>query len=171
MVVPKVLGKGVIGASHGKVGSGHTRVRKCFYWGRGRRDVEDFCRRCDARTARNGPPIAPLSNGLVERLNGTVAEQLAIVTETNQQDWDRHLPFISMACRSAVQDSTSCTPALLMLGRKIRTPGEMAYGRPPDAPAVPLGPEYASRLQASLETAYSFARQQLLKEGTRQKRN
>lgn len=116
-------------------------------------------------------PLHPQSDGLVERFNRTLAEQLAIVTETNQQDWDRHLPFILMAYRSAVQDSTLCTPALLMLGREIRTPGEMAYGRPPDAPAVPPGPEYASRLQASLETAHSFARQHLLKAGIRQKRN
>lgn len=42
--------------------SGHFGVTKtlrrlcqAFYWGRLRRDVEDFCRRCDLRTARKGP--------------------------------------------------------------------------------------------------------------------
>ncbi|KAL1272916.1 hypothetical protein QQF64_028778 [Cirrhinus molitorella] len=256
VVVPRSLREGVIRSAHGTVGSGHfgvsktlKRVRQGFYWGLVRRDVEDFCRRCDECTARKGPPgrsLAPLqqfpvggpmqrvgvdilgpfprsergnrfvltamdyftkwpeayalpdqeaetvvdalvdgmfcrfgvaesihsdqgrnfesrvfsvmcdklgihktrttplhpqSDGLVERFNRTLAEQLAIVTAKHQRDWDMHLPFILMACRSAVQDSTSCTPALLMLGREIRTPGEMAFGRPPDAPVVPPGPD------------------------------
>ena len=82
-----------------------------------------------------------------------------------------HLPLVLLAYRSAVQDSTSCTPALLMLGRELRTPAEMAFGRPPDSPAVPPGPEYARRLQDRMESAHAFARDQLQKAGMRQKRN
>ncbi|KAI3357058.1 hypothetical protein L3Q82_015443 [Scortum barcoo] len=82
-----------------------------------------------------------------------------------------HLPLVLMAYRSAVQDSTSCTPALLMLGRELRTPAEMAFGRPPDTPRVPPGPEYARRLQDRMESAHAFARNQLQKAGVRQKRN
>lgn len=33
---------------------------------------------------------------------------------------------------SVVQDSTSGTPALLMLGRELRTPALLAFGQPPD---------------------------------------
>lgn len=82
-----------------------------------------------------------------------------------------HLPLILLAYRSAVQEFPSCTPALLMLGRERRTPPEMVFGRPPDTPAVPPGPEYAWKLQDRLETAHAFARDQLLKAGMRQKRN
>eukprot|EP00064_Thunnus_orientalis_P004040 superscaffoldBa00000353_g4051 len=60
-------------------------------------------------------PLHPQSNGLVEKFNCTLAQQLAIVTAKHQWDW----------YRSAAQDSTSCSPALLMLGREIRTPAEM----------------------------------------------
>ena len=46
----------------------------------------------------------------------------------HQHDWDDHVPLVLMAYMPAVQDSTSCSPALLMLGREIRTPAEMMMG-------------------------------------------
>lgn len=286
VVVPKALREAVLQSTHGGVGTGHfgvtktlRRLRQGFYWGQHKRDVEDFCRRCDNCTARKGPPgrshaqlqqfpvgapmervgvdvvgpfpttdsgnrwvltamdyftkwpeayalpdqeaetivdaltagmfsrfgaaesihsdqgrnfesrvfatmcerlgmhktrttpLHPQSDGLVERFNKTLGQQLAIVSSKHQRDWDKHLPMVLMACRSAVQDSTSCTPALLMLGREIRTPAEMAFGRPLDSPHVPPGPEYARRLQDRLETAHTFAREQLVNAGVRQKRN
>ncbi|XP_025760781.1 uncharacterized protein LOC102083194 [Oreochromis niloticus] len=69
------------------------------------------------------------------------------------------------------QDSTQCTPALLMLGRELRTPAELAFGKPPDAPEAPPGRDYARRLQDRLDSAHSYARAQLAKAGLRQKRN
>ena len=84
-------------------------------------------------------PLHPQSNGLVERFNRTLAQQLAIVTAKHQRDWDTHIPLMLMAYRSAAQDSTSCSPALLMLGREIRTPAEMMMGKPPDTPVDPPG--------------------------------
>ncbi|CAL9703513.1 unnamed protein product [Knipowitschia caucasica] len=58
-----------------------------------------------------------------------------------------------------------------MLGREIRTPAALAYGRPPgDLEDVP-GPEYARKLQDRMESAHAFARDQLEKAGMRQKRN
>ena len=79
-----------------------------------------------------------------------LAQQLAIVTAKHQKDWDTHVPLVLMACRSAVQDSTSCSPALLMLGRVNQTPAEMMVGT--------LGPNYARRLQDCLESAHTFDR-------------
>ena len=116
-------------------------------------------------------PLHPQSDGLVERFNRTLAEQLSILTSTHQRDWDTHLPLVLMACRSAVQDSTSCTPALLMLGRELRTPAELAFGRPPDAPSAPAGPGYARQLQDRLDSAHAYARRQMRSAGVRQKRN
>ena len=86
-----------------------------------------------------GGTLSRGSDGLVERFNRTLGKQLAILTAEHQRDWDTHLPFVLMAYRSAVQESTSCTPALLMLGRELRTPVEVAFGKPPDTPAVPPG--------------------------------
>ena len=96
--------------------------------------------------------------------NRTLVKQLAILTAEHQRDWDTQLPFVLMAYRSAVQESTSCTPALLMLGRELRTPVEVAFGKPPDTPAIPPGTEYARRLQERMESAHIFARDQLEKQ-------
>ena len=286
VVVPRRRQEAVLQAMHGAAGSGHfgvtktlRRVRQAFYWGRLRRDVEDFCRCCDLCTARKGPPgrsraqlqqfpvgepmqrlgvdvlgplpltergnryilaavdyftkwpeayalkdqeaetivdalvegiisrlgvpesihsdqgrnfesrifatmctrlgitktrttpLHPQSDGLVERFNRTMGEQLSILTTTHQRDWDMHLPLVLMACRTAIHDSTSCTPALLMLGRELRTPAELAFGRPPDAPLVPAGAGYARRLQDRLDSAHAYARRQMRSAGVRQKRN
>ncbi|CAI5668788.1 unnamed protein product [Oreochromis niloticus] len=286
VVVPRSLRSAVLEACHGSTGSGHfgvsktlRRLRQGYYWGQQRRDVEDFCRSCDACSSHKGPqdqsraqlqqqpagapmervavdvmgpfprtdrgnryvlvamdyftkwpeayaipdqeaetvadvlvegmfsrfgtaetlhsdqgrnfeskvfaamcerlgikktrttPLHPQSDGLVERFNRTLAQQLAILTSEHQQDWDYHLPLILMAYRSAVQDSTQCTPALLMLGRELRTPAELAFGKPPDAPEAPPGRDYARRLQDRLDSAHSYAREQLAKAGLRQKRN
>uniref|UniRef100_A0A3P9L4N5 Gypsy retrotransposon integrase-like protein 1 n=1 Tax=Oryzias latipes TaxID=8090 RepID=A0A3P9L4N5_ORYLA len=249
VVVPKSLRLTVLQAMHGAPGSGHfgvsktlSRLRQGFYWGQSRRDVEEFCKKCDSCTARKGPvgrshaplqqfpagfpmervgidvlgpfprsekgnrfiltamdyftkwpeayclpdqeaetvvdalvegmfsrlgvpeaihtdqgrnfeskvfaamceklgshktrttPLHPQSDGLVERFNRTLAEQLAIVADRHQRDWDTHVPLLLMGYRSAAQDSTACSPALLMLGREIRTPAEIAMGKPPDVP-------------------------------------
>jgi len=76
-----------------------------------------------------------------------------------------------MACRSVVQELTACTPALLMMGRELRTPAELAFGRPPDSPDIPPGLEYARRFQDRLESAHMFAQGQQQSAGVRQIRN
>lgn len=69
---------------------------------------------------------------------------------------DENLPLVLMVSHAAVQDSTACTPSLLMLGRELHTPADLPFGRPPDAPAVPAGPEYDRKLQDRLKTAHMF---------------
>ncbi|KAF7646704.1 hypothetical protein LDENG_00183660 [Lucifuga dentata] len=76
-----------------------------------------------------------------------------------------------MACCSAVQEISSCTPALLMLGRELHTPEELTFGWLPDSPVTPPGPEYTRRLQDCLELAHTFAWEQQQNAGVRQKRN
>jgi len=62
VVVPRSLHEEVLRAVHSAVGSGHFGVtktlrllRQVFYWGQHKRDVEDFCCRCESCTARKGP--------------------------------------------------------------------------------------------------------------------
>ena len=124
----------------------------------------DLCHRLGINKTRT-TPLHPQSDGLVERFNWTLIQQLAIVTAKHQRDWDKRLPLVLMACLSAVQESTACTPSLLMLGRELCTPPAMAFGLPPDTPAVPPGREYARRLQDRIETAHNFARVQLQSAG------
>lgn len=130
----------------------------------------EVCQRMGVRKTRT-TPFHPQSDGLVERFNRTLATQLAIVTSRHQRDWDRHLPLILLAYRSAVQESTGCTPAALMFGKELRTPVDLAFGAPPgtDLPTKP-GLEYLSSLRQRLAEAHDFARQNQEQAGVKQKR-
>lgn len=61
-MVPKSLREALLGACHGGAGSGHfgtsktlCQLRRGFYWGQYRPDVEDFCRCCDDCALQKGP--------------------------------------------------------------------------------------------------------------------
>uniref|UniRef100_A0A8C9VS90 Gypsy retrotransposon integrase-like protein 1 n=1 Tax=Scleropages formosus TaxID=113540 RepID=A0A8C9VS90_SCLFO len=132
--------------------------------------MKEVCDRLGVRKTRT-TPLHPQSDGLVERFNRTLTTQLSVLTSRHQRDWDRHLPLVLWACRSAVQESTGCTPALLMFGRELRTPVDLAFGSPPE-PEVggEVGPEYLRQLRRRLESAHAFARRHLTEAGGRQKR-
>ena len=48
--------------------------------------------------------LHPQSDGMVERFNRTLENQLAVFVEKHQQDWDDHVPLILLAYRSAVHE-------------------------------------------------------------------
>ena len=64
----------------------------------------------------------PQSNGLDERFNQTLKSQLQKLVNDRQDDWDDLLDNILFAYRTSRQDSTKCTPFLLMYGREARLP-------------------------------------------------
>ena len=92
---------------------------------------QEVCRLLHIKKTRT-TPLHPQSDGMVERLNRTIEAQLAIFARENQTDWDFHIPFLLMAYRSAVHDTTKCTQADLMFGRNLRLPIDLLYGRPED---------------------------------------
>lgn len=100
-------------------------------------------------------PLHPQSNGLVKRSNHTLATQLAILTSQHQQDWHRHLPLVLWSYRTAVQESSQCTPPSLMFGREIQTPVDLVFGAPPES-EIPGGKEmdYFCRLREHLQLAH-----------------
>ena len=51
-------------------------------------------------------PYRPQSDGLVERFNRTVQQMLAMFINQHRDDWDDHLPYVMMAYRASVQEST-----------------------------------------------------------------
>ncbi|CAI5682786.1 unnamed protein product [Oreochromis niloticus] len=132
----------------------------------------EICRRLGVEKTRT-TPLHPQSDGLVERFNRTLATQLAILTSRHQQDWDRHLPLVLWSYRTAVQESSQCTPAALMLGRELRTPVDLVFGSPPPPePEIDGGPEmdYYRRLRERLQVVHDYTRQAQASAGVRQKR-
>lgn len=130
----------------------------------------EVCQRLGVRKTRT-TPLHPQSDGLVERFNRTLATQLAILTSRHQKDWDQHLPLVLWAYRTAVQESSQCTPATLMFGRELRTPVDLVFGPPPE-PEITGGPEldYLRRLKERLSVVHQLARESQGDAGARQKR-
>uniref|UniRef100_A0A665WFN6 Integrase catalytic domain-containing protein n=1 Tax=Echeneis naucrates TaxID=173247 RepID=A0A665WFN6_ECHNA len=130
----------------------------------------EVCRRLGVNKTRT-TPLHPQSDGLVERFNRTLATQLAILTSQHQRDWDRHLPLVLWSYRTAVQESSQCTPAALMFGRELRTPVDLVFGAPPE-PEIAGGKEmdYFRRLKDRLQVVHDYTRQAQANSGIRQKR-
>ena len=59
-------------------------------------------------------PYRPQSDGLVERFNRTLINMLSKFCDERQEDWDQHLPFLLCAYRATVNESTGCSPNLLV---------------------------------------------------------
>ena len=114
-------------------------------------------------------PYNPKSDGLVERFNRTMKQMLTTLVADAKSDWDNHLPYVMMAYRSSVQESTKCTPNLLMLNREVTMPLDLIVGNPNDGdqPICPV--EYVEWVRLATEQAYEFVRKNLKLSARRQK--
>lgn len=61
----------------------------------------------------------PQGDGMVERFNRSLLQLLRVYVE-RQDEWERHLPLVLYAYRTAVHTSTGFSPFLLMYGRQPR---------------------------------------------------
>ena len=102
-------------------------------------------------------PYHPQSDGMVERLNRTLETQLSMFVQDHQKDWDVYLPMLMMAYRTAIHDSTKCSPAKLMFGRELKLPIDLLYGRPSEEKSY-NSTTYAEQLLQTLEHTHEFAR-------------
>ena len=67
-------------------------------------------------------PYHPQSDGMVERCNRTLKDVLSKVITSNQDDWDKWLPHVLLAYRTAVHSATGITPHGMLFGREARIP-------------------------------------------------
>ncbi|GFS62188.1 retrovirus-related Pol polyprotein from transposon 412 [Trichonephila clavipes] len=251
LVLPRSRIPEVLKELHGSPTGGHFgvmktlhRVRERFFWGKVRADVEQWCKSCDACSARKGPkirsrgklhrynvgapferiafsiswdlcqglrleaptvaeavvqhwisrygvplqlhsdqgrnfvsavlkgvcellgidktkttPLHPQSDGMVERFNRTILNNLSLMVSKNQQDWDHKVPLFLLAHRSAVHETTGYSPSQMLFGRDLRLPCDLLFGRPPDTPSSPE--EYVQNLQARFEDVHNLARERI----------
>ncbi|GFY29442.1 retrovirus-related Pol polyprotein from transposon 412 [Trichonephila clavipes] len=102
-------------------------------------------------------PLHPQSDGMVERFNRTILNNLSLMVSKNQQDWDQKVPLFLLAYRSAVHETTGYSPSQMLFGRDLRLPCDLLFGRPPDTPSSPE--EYVQNLQARFEDVHNLARE------------
>ena len=115
-------------------------------------------------------PYRPQSDGLVERYNRTLQQMLASYANEHRNNWDENVPFVLMAYRCTIQESTGCSPNLLMFGHEINTPIDLILGNPNNAvsPSCPI--EYVEWLRNVLTETFDFVNKNLKQAAERQKK-
>lgn len=73
-------------------------------------------------------PYNPKSDGMVERLNRTVIDQLAKTLLVCEGEWDSFLPQVAFAYNTSVHSSTGFTPYFLTHGREACVPVDVLLG-------------------------------------------
>ena len=130
---------------------------------------QELCKNLEIDKTRTAP-YRPNSDGLVERFNKTLQQMLKVFVNSHRNDWDDHIPYLLMAYRSTIQESTGCTPNKLMLGREISLPLDLIVGEPPDANVNFCPVEYVEWIRHSMGTTFEFANKNLEKAAVRQKK-
>lgn len=62
----------------------------------------------------------PQTNGLIERLNKTLADMISMYVDVEHKTWDQILPYVTFACNTATQETTRFTPFRLVYGREVQ---------------------------------------------------
>lgn len=73
----------------------------------------------------------PETNGLVEKVNGTLAAILAAFVNFEHNNWDQGLQEAAFAINTAKQSATQITPFELVYGRTVFLPHEASFPWPP----------------------------------------
>ncbi|XP_078334126.1 uncharacterized protein LOC144625791 [Crassostrea virginica] len=94
---------------------------------------------------------------MVERFNKTLATVLSAYVDEHHADWDEHLPYVMMAYRAAVHETTGTTPNKMMLGREVATPLDIVYEMPYSLKRIPQN-RWVWELQEKLVEAHATVR-------------
>lgn len=127
-----------------------------------------ICELLDIEKSRT-TPYRPQSDGMIERFNRTLLAMLSMFVSENKDDWDDHLPYLCMAYRASVQESTKCTPNLLMLGHEVSLPLDVITGTVRQRPEL-CPSRYVEWVRETIQRAFDHAHEQLQASFARQKR-
>ena len=90
------------------------------------------------------------ANGLVERLNKTLATMISMYVDSNHSNWDEILPYITFAYNTSRQESTGRTPFFLVYGREAVLPIDVILNVNPNPPAAAKDLAYAEEMMQNL---------------------
>ena len=99
----------------------------------------------------------PQSNSVIERMNRTLLNMLAKCIDEDQTNWSVKLPYVLMAYRSSVHESTGFTPHYLVFGHEISLPLDLMYRPPPSKTPVDVN-DWVSQKEEAFRQAYELVR-------------
>ena len=113
--------------------------------------IVEICRLFNIRKVESSS-YHPISQGLVERFNATLATTLSIFTSENQDDWDELLPGVVFAYNTSTNvDSTGFSPYFLQFARQPLLPPDTRLI--PPAKVIPTYREFLKTVIDNLEIA------------------
>ena len=124
--------------------------------------VKALCRQLGVRKIYTCA-FRPSTNGLNERLNGTLFDAIKMYASDKPSAWDQYLDAVTFAYRTTPHSVTQHTPAFLMFGRELNSPADMK-------PPTRLNSEdFVKTQQNERRQAYAVVKELVAKEQIRQK--
>jgi hypothetical protein len=105
-------------------------------------------------------PYRASSNGVIERVHGTINAIFAKTIAANQRDWCQRAAFVAYAYNTAFHRSTTYSPFFLMFGRHPATSLHWLCEQSAPEFASTMD-EYAEAVQSRMRAAYVAVRQHL----------
>ena len=111
-------------------------------------------------------PFHPQSNAVIERMNKTLQHMLAKCINEEQSNWSQQLPYVMMAYRSSVHESTGYTPQFLVFGQELGLPSDCMYPNPQEITTTDIH-EFVHNKQQAFQRAFELVRRNLSKKQKR----
>ena len=99
----------------------------------------------------------PKSNSVIERMNRTLLNMLAKCIDEGQTNRSVKLPYVLMAYRSSVHESTGFTPHYLVFGHEISLPLDLMYQPRPGTTPVDVN-DWVLQKEEAFRQAYELVR-------------
>ena len=98
-------------------------------------------------------------------------QMFSIFVNENRNDWDDHLPYLLMAYRATIHDSTGYTPHNIIFGRDLICSCDIIAGFSLKnwAPRCPV--QYVEWVKQTIKLTYEFVNQNLQRAAMRQTKN
>lgn len=120
--------------------------------------VQILCRLLSIKKTRT-TPYRPQSDGMIERFNRTLIDQLAKTLLTYGGEWDEYVKHVAFAYNTTTHSSTRFTPFFLTHGREARVPADVLLPtRVLDSQMSVSHTEFVTSLLTKLDSAFSGAR-------------
>ena len=105
-------------------------------------------------------PFHPQSNAVIDRMNKTLHNMLAKCINEEQSNWSQQLPFVMMAYRSSVLESTGYTPQFLVFGQELSLHLDCMYPNPQENETTDIH-EFVHNKQQAFQRAFDLVRRKL----------
>ncbi|XP_053390530.1 uncharacterized protein LOC128553412 [Mercenaria mercenaria] len=102
----------------------------------------------------------PSSDGMIERANRTIQTMISAFVSKHQRDWCEKLPLLILAYNSSTHSSTGFSPSMMMFGREMNLPIDLALGKPVDEKSKYVT-NYVVDLEEAMTDIHEIARESL----------